>query len=205
MYASPNSGAVRHRIPSICIQSAGYFDATHFAQRCNISFKVASGLALIPQYFCWSERHRLGCRSQDTNKDFSDESSEETDATPRIQLWRCLMESEYHTLGNLSKSLHLSAAALRLHLEHVMKQAQGLKKKSLNCRERRHIPPDCDASSVRLKVFPSTCPSCDWEAKSAAKRIMGVKVCKRCGSRAMSPVLLSMVCKKIQHGPGNNS
>lgn len=75
--------------------------------------------------------------------------------------------------------------------EHVMKQAQGLKKKSLNWRERRHIPPDCDASSVRLKVFPSTCPSCDWEAKSAAKRIMGVKVCKRCGSRAMSPVLLS--------------
>jgi hypothetical protein len=38
----------------------------------------------------------------------------------------------------------------------------------------------------------------NWEAKNAAKKIMPVKVCKKCGSRAMSPVIVSLSCQEVQ-------
>ena len=136
-------------------------------------------------------RHPLTVRSQG-----SETSEDATDVTPRIQLWRRLMEKDCHTLGSLAESVQLSAATVRHHLEHIMKQAQSLKNKSLDWRKRRHIPLDCDASRVRLKILPATCPSCNWKAKSAAKRIMGVRMCKICGSRTMSPVLVTVTCKK---------
>mmetsp|Transcript_1782 Transcript_1782/g.3148 ORF Transcript_1782/g.3148 Transcript_1782/m.3148 type:complete len:191 (+) Transcript_1782:26-598(+) len=128
-------------------------------------------------------------RSQEVSDDFP---------TSRIRLWRMLTSGEYHTLSSLAQGTSLSIQEVRHHLEHVIKQARSLKNKSPEWRARRSIPADWDVSSVRVQVLPSACERCTWEAKNAAKKIVSVKVCKKCGSRAMSPVIVSLECQKLQ-------
>ena len=115
-------------------------------------------------------------------------------ATPRMVLWRALVRQE-HTLGTLSEITELSAQEVRHHLEHVVQQAKTLKNKSSEWRSERHIPVTWDVSAVRLELIAPSCSCCDWEAKNATKRLSNVKICKRCGSRDMSPMLIRLTCR----------
>eukprot|EP00435_Cladocopium_sp_Y103_P023560 s1977_g5.t1 len=135
-------------------------------------------------------RQCLSGRSQEVEDEFQN--------TARIRLWCTLTTGEYHTLSSLAQATSLSIQEVRHHLEHVIKQARSLKNKSPEWRKRRKIPEDWELSSVRVEVLPSTCERCSWEAKNAAKKIMPVKVCKKCGSRAMSPVIVSLSFQKVQ-------
>ena len=116
----------------------------------------------------------------------------DAESTPRVKLWRALCEGEAHSLGSLAQSAGLSAKEVRHHLEHVAKQARTLKNKSADWRSRREIPAHWDPSSVRVQIIPASCDSCGWEADRAAQRAASVKVCKKCGARSMSPVLVQL-------------
>mmetsp|Transcript_28673 Transcript_28673/g.66466 ORF Transcript_28673/g.66466 Transcript_28673/m.66466 type:complete len:241 (+) Transcript_28673:2-724(+) len=121
---------------------------------------------------------------------------EAAEVTPRIRLWRALVSTDVHTMNSLAMAAGVSVKEASGHLEHVMRQAKTLKNKSIEWREKRGIPAECDTSAVRIKLLPATCGSCGWSSKSD-RLGQKVKVCKSCGSRDVSPVLIHLeICAR---------